>query len=245
MEQRTALITGASRGIGRAIALELAKQGHHIAINFAGNEAKAKETQSACEALGAKTLLVPGDVSQGDVVKEMFASIAQELGTVGILVNNAGVTRDNLLMKLSEEDYDSVMDTNLKGAFLCSREATRGMMKQRWGRIINISSVVGILGQAGQANYCASKAGLIGLSKSNARELASRNITVNAVAPGFIQTDMTDALSPEQVEAISKNIPLARLGKVEDVSGVVGFLASDLGSYVTGQVISVDGGLAM
>ncbi len=245
MEQKTALITGASRGIGRAIALELAKEGHNIVINYAGNEVKALETKADCEALGAKVVLARGNVAVAEEVKGIFAMATEAFTAVDILVNNAGVTRDQLLMKLSEEDYDMVLDTNLKGAFLCSKEATRAMMKRRWGRIINISSVVGILGQAGQANYCASKAGLIGLTKSTARELASRHITVNAVAPGFIETDMTDALTQEQKDNISKNIPLARLGKGEDVAAVVAFLASDKGSYMTGQVLSVDGGLAI
>lgn len=245
MEQKTALITGASRGIGRAIAIELAKEGHNIVINYAGNVEKAEETKADCEALGAKVVLAKGNVAVAEDVKQMFAIATEAFTAVDILVNNAGVTRDQLLMKLSEEDYDMVLDTNLKGAFLCSKEASRAMMKRRWGRIINISSVVGILGQAGQANYCASKAGLIGLTKSTARELASRHITVNAVAPGFIQTDMTEALTQEQKDNISKNIPLSRLGTGEDVATMVAFLASDKGSYMTGQVISVDGGLAI
>lgn len=245
LANKTALITGGSRGIGRAIALELAKQGANVVINYAGNAQKAEETKAECEALGAKVLLAQGNVADSVAVKEIFATATEAFGTVDILVNNAGITRDNLLMKLSDEDYEAVLDTNLKGAFLCCREATRPMMKSRWGRIINISSVVGVMGQAGQANYAASKAGLIGLTKSVARELASRNITVNAIAPGFIQTDMTDALSQEQKDNISKNIPLTRFGTGEDVAAMVGYLASDLGSYITGQVISVDGGLAI
>lgn len=245
LQGKTALITGASRGIGKAIALELSRLGANIVLNYAGNQEKAQECAKECEALGIKTVLAQGDVSKSEDVKKIFQIATETFGTVDILVNNAGVTRDGLLMKLSDEDYDAVLDTNLRGAFLCTREATRPMMKSRWGRIINISSVVGVLGQAGQANYCASKAGLIGLTKSVARELASRQITVNAIAPGFIQTDMTDALTPEQKENISKNIPLTRLGTGEDVAHMVGFLASDMGSYITGQVISVDGGLAI
>lgn len=245
LKGKTAIVTGGSRGIGKAIALELASQGANIVINYAGNLEKAKETQTECEAFGVETLLVQGDVSQTEQVKHLVDSAQSQFQTIDILVNNAGITRDGLLMRMSDEDYDQVMDTNLKGAFLCTRQVTRAMMKQRWGRIINISSVVGVLGQGGQANYAASKAGLIGLTKSVARELASRNITVNAIAPGFIQTDMTDALTPEQKEAISKNIPLERLGTGEDIAKMVGFLAGDTGSYITGQVISVDGGMAM
>lgn len=245
LKGKTALVTGASRGIGRAIALELANLGANIVINYAGNEEKAKETLAECEKLGVSGMIVQGNVASSSDVENMVKVTTEKFKTVDILVNNAGITKDGLLIRMSEEDFDSVMDVDLKGAFLCTKAVTRMMMKQRWGRIINLSSVVGILGQAGQANYCASKAGLIGLTKSNARELASRNITVNAVAPGFIQTDMTDALSAEQQESISKNIPLERLGTVEDVAKVVGFLASDAGSYITGQVISVDGGLAI
>ncbi len=243
--KKTALITGGSRGIGRAIALELAKQGMNLVINYAGNTQKAEETKADCEKLGATVVLAQGNVADSQDVKKLFEVATEHLGAVDILVNNAGITRDNLLMKLSEEDYDAVLDTNLKGAFLCTKEATRPMMKARWGRIINISSVVGVMGQAGQANYAASKAGLIGFTKSMARELAGRNITVNAIAPGFIQTDMTDALTEEQKDAIRKNIPLNRFGTGEDVAAMVGFLASDMGNYMTGQVISIDGGLAI
>ncbi|MFI3254661.1 MAG: 3-oxoacyl-[acyl-carrier-protein] reductase [Eubacteriales bacterium] len=243
--EKTALITGASRGIGKAIALKLAEGGANLVLNFSGNVEKAEETKTACEAFGVKVILSQGNVSQGEDVKKIFALASEAFGSVDILVNNAGITRDNLLMKMTDEDYDMVMDTNLRGAFLCTREATRPMMKKRWGRIVNISSVVGILGQAGQANYATSKAGMIGLTKSVARELAPRNITVNAIAPGFIQTDMTDALSEEQKEAIAKNIPLARMGTGEDIAGIVAFLSSESGSYITGQVLSVDGGLAI
>ncbi len=245
LQEKTAVITGASRGIGKAIALELAKQGANIVINYAGNQSKAEETQAACEALGVKAVIAQGNVAVAEDVKRVFQIATEFGGNVDILVNNAGITRDNLLMKLSEEDFDAVLDTNLKGAFLCSKEVTRAMMKARWGRIIHISSVVGVLGQAGQANYAASKAGLIGLTKSMARELAGRNITVNAIAPGFIQTDMTDALTQEQKEKISGNIPLARFGTGEDIAAMVGFLAGDQGSYITGQVISIDGVVAI
>ncbi len=245
LKDKTALITGGSRGIGRAVALELAGMGANIVINYAGNEAKAQETKEECEKLGVSAIIVQGDAAKAEEVNAVISKATETFGSVDILVNNAGITRDGLLMKMSDEDFDAVLDTNLRGAFLYTRAVTRGMMKKRWGRIINMASVVGVLGQAGQANYCASKAGIIGLTKSNARELASRNITVNAIAPGFIQTDMTAALTDEQQENISKNIPLARLGQPEDVAAMVGFLASDKGSYITGQVISVDGGLAI
>lgn len=249
LQGKTALVTGASRGIGRAIALELASQGANIIINYAGNQEKAKETAVLCEEIGkvysTKTLVISADVSSSEQVTSMIEQGNQEMGSIDILVNNAGITKDGLLLRMSDEDFDAVLDTNLRGAFLCTRGVTRMMMKKRWGRIINLSSVVGILGQAGQVNYAASKAGVIGLTKSVARELASRNITVNAVAPGFIQTDMTEALTPEQKTEIGKNIPLERLGTVEDVAKLVGFLASEHSSYITGQVISVDGGMAM
>lgn len=245
LKGKTALITGASRGIGRAIALELASQGANIVVNYAGNEEKARETVEACEKLGVTAILAQGDVSSGEQVENVMKIATEQFKQVDILVNNAGITKDGLLLRMSEDDFDSVVDTNLKGAFLFTKAVTRSMMKQRWGRIINLSSVVGVLGQAGQVNYGASKAGVIGLTKSTARELASRNITVNAVAPGFIQTDMTAALSPEQQEQIGKNIPLERLGTPEDVAKVVGFLVGEGGNYVTGQVISVDGGMAM
>lgn len=242
---KTALITGASRGIGRAIALDLAKNGANLVLNYAGNQEKAEETKIACEELGATVVLAQGNVALAEDVKKIFQVAVNAFGQVDILVNNAGITRDSLLMKMTEEDWDMVMDTNLKGAYLTTKEATRPMMKARWGRVINIASVVGILGQAGQANYAASKAGLVGMTKSLARELAPRNITVNAIAPGFIQTDMTDALTQEQKESISQNIPLTRFGTGEDVAAMVTYLASEQGSYITGQVISIDGGLSM
>lgn len=245
LKGKTALITGASRGIGRAIALELASQGANIVVNYAGNVEKAQETVEACETLGVTAILAQGDVSSSVEVEKVMKIATDQFKQVDILINNAGITRDGLMLRMSEEDFDSVVDTNLKGAFLFTKAVTRSMMKQRWGRIVNLSSVVGVLGQAGQVNYGASKAGIIGLTKSAARELAARNITVNAVAPGFIQTDMTAALTLEQQEQIGKNIPLERLGSPEDVAKVVGFLVGEGGSYLTGQVISVDGGLAM
>lgn len=245
LQEKTALVTGASRGIGRAIALELASQGANVVINYAGNQEKAQETLEECKKFGVSGIVVGGNVAKSEEVQHLFEVATKEFKTVDILVNNAGITKDGLLIRMSEEDFDDVIDVNLKGAFLCTKAATRAMMKQRWGRIINLSSVVGVLGQGGQANYAASKAGVIGLTKSVARELAPRNITVNAIAPGFIQTDMTEALSMEQQEQISKNIPLERLGTVDDVAKVVGFLSSEYGSYITGQVLSVDGGLAM
>lgn len=245
LEGKTALITGASRGIGRAIAVELASQGANVVINYSGSEEKARETLELCEKQGVSGIIVQGDVSSSSDVEQIFAKASETFGAVQVLVNNAGITKDGLLLRMSEEDFASVLDVNLKGAFLCTKAATRTMMKQRWGRIINLSSVVGLIGQAGQANYAASKAGIIGFTKSVARELGSRHVTVNAIAPGFIQTDMTDELSSEQQENILKNVPLNRVGNVEDVAKVAGFLASDSASYITGQVISVDGGLAI
>lgn len=242
---KTAVVTGGSRGIGRAICLELASLGANIVINYAGNQEMADKTRSDCENLGVKAITVQGNVAQADAVKTLMATATEQFGSIDILVNNAGITKDGLLMKMSESDFDEVIDINLKGAFLCTKEVTRQMMKQRHGRIINLASVVGVIGNAGQANYAASKAGLIGFTKSVARELAPRHITVNAVAPGYIQTDMTAALSEEQSQALAKNIPLGRLGEANDVAKVVGFLAGESGSYITGQVLSVDGGMAI
>lgn len=245
MAEKVALVTGASRGIGRGIALELASKGYAVAINYSGNEEKANEVAEAVRELGQKALVVKADVSVESDVKEMVKSVINEFGSLDVLVNNAGITRDNLLMRMKEAEFDQVIDTNLKGVFLCMKTVSRQMMKQRSGKIINISSVVGLSGNPGQINYVAAKSGVIGMTKTAAKELASRNISVNAVAPGFIDTDMTDELSDSIKEELFKLIPLQRLGKVEDVAKVVAFLASDDASYITGQTLQVDGGMVM
>ena len=242
---KTAIVTGGSRGIGRAVCLELARRGCNIVLSFAGNTAAADQTVAECQALGVQALAVQGNVADADAVKALFDAALEKFGAIDILVNNAGITRDNLLMLLKEEDFDAVVDTNLKGTFLCMKAAVRPMMKQRRGRIISLSSVVGLRGNAGQVNYAASKAGVIGMTKSLAKELAGRNITVNAVAPGFIDTDMTAVLPDKAKEAILASIPMARLGAAEDVASAVAFLASDEAGYITGQVLAVDGGMSM
>ncbi|SOC07984.1 3-oxoacyl-[acyl-carrier-protein] reductase [Pseudobutyrivibrio ruminis] len=238
-----ALVTGGSRGIGRVIAENLAKSGINIAICYSGNENAAQETIESCKKHGVQAMYIKADVSNADDVSEMFNQIKELMGPVEILVNNAGITRDGLLLRMSEADYDAVLDTNLKGTFLCTKAAIKDMMKARNGRIINITSIVGVQGNAGQANYSASKAGVIGFTKSVAREYGSKGVTVNAVAPGFIQTAMTDQLPDNVKEAYLKQIPLARFGTPEDVADVVDFLASDKASYITGQVIEVTGGM--
>lgn len=244
-EKKTAVVTGGSRGIGRAICLELARGGSNVVLCYAGNEAAAQETAEACKALGAQALAVRCDVADPAQVQELVDTAVKTFGGVHILVNNAGVTRDNLLLRMSEADFDTVLDTNLKGAFLCMKAVAQTMMRQRYGRIVSISSVVGLRGNAGQLNYAASKAGLIGLTKSMAKELASRGITANAVAPGFIDTDMTAALGEEARKVLLESIPAARLGQPEDVAKAVAFLASEDAAYITGQVLAVDGGMAM
>ena len=242
---KTAVVTGGSRGLGRAICLELAKGGANVVLCYAGNEAAAGETVAACEALGAKALAVRCDVAQADEVKALMDAAVQAFGRIDILVNNAGITRDGLLMMMKEADFDAVINANLKGTFLCMKAVSRLMMKQRYGRIVNLSSVVGLRGNAGQVNYAASKAGVIGMTKSLAKELASRGVTVNAVAPGFIDTDMTAAMPQAAREATLASIPMGRMGAPEDVAKAVAFLASDQAAYVTGQVLAVDGGMAM
>lgn len=242
---KTAVVTGGSRGIGRAICLELARGGANVMLCYAGNEEAALDTVAACEALGAKAAAMRCDVSKTDEVKALVDAALQQFGAVHILVNNAGITRDGLLMTMKEDAWDQVLDTNLKGAFLTMKAVARTMMKQRYGRIVNLSSVVGLHGNAGQVNYAASKAGVIGMTKSLAKELASRGVTVNAVAPGFIDTDMTAALPQAARDALLPTIPTQRLGAAEEVAQAVAFLASDQAAYITGQVLAVDGGMSM
>ncbi|WP_405102257.1 3-oxoacyl-[acyl-carrier-protein] reductase [Oceanobacillus sp. FSL H7-0719] len=245
LKGKNALVTGASRGIGRTIALELARQGANVAVNYAGSEEKAEAVVEELKKFGVKAFKIQADVSRETSVKAMVKEVINQLGSLDILVNNAGVTRDNLLMRMKEEEFDEVIQTNLKGVFLCTKAVTRQMMKQRFGRIVNVASIVGVSGNPGQANYVAAKAGVIGLTKTAAKELASRNILVNAVAPGFISTDMTDVLTEEQKEKMLAMIPLAKLGSPEDVAKVVRFLVSDDASYMTGQTLHVDGGMVM
>ena len=245
MNESVALVTGGSRGIGRAICLELARQGAAVAVNYAGNEQAAQETVEACRALGVQAEAFQADVSDPAACEELISQVKERFGRLDILVNNAGVTRDGLLMTMKEADFDAVINANLRGTFLCLKAVARTMMKQRYGRIVNLSSVVGLRGNAGQVNYAASKAGVIGMTKSMAKELATRGITVNAVAPGFIDTDMTAAM-PEAAKAASlASIPAGRLGTPEDVAKAVAFLASDDAAYISGQVLAVDGGMAM
>ncbi|TVX94017.1 3-oxoacyl-[acyl-carrier-protein] reductase [Paenibacillus agilis] len=245
LEGKVALVTGASRGIGRSVALKLASEGADVVVNYAGSEAAAADTVAAIEAMGRRAVAIRANVGKTQEADQLIQSTMEQFGRIDILVNNAGITRDNLIMRMKEEEFDQVIETNLKGVFNCLKAVTRPMMKQRSGRIINISSVVGVLGNPGQANYVAAKAGVIGLTKASARELASRNITVNCVAPGFIETDMTDALSSEMREQLLHGIPLARLGQPEDIANAVLFLASNDSSYMTGQTIHVDGGMYM
>ena len=245
LEGKIALVTGASRGIGRQIAKTLAAKGAFVIVNYNGSAAKAEEVVKEIQAAGGNGQAVQCNVSDFESCKEMLDAVVKEHGRLDILVNNAGITRANLLMKMSEEDFDAVIQTNLKGVFNCTRHIARQMLKQKSGRIINISSVSGVMGNAGQANYCASKAGVIGLTKSVAREIGSRGITVNAIAPGFIDTEMTAVLPDDVKKAMGEQIPLKRFGTTEDVAQAAVFLASDRAAYITGQVLCVDGGMAM
>jgi 3-oxoacyl-[acyl-carrier protein] reductase len=241
---RTALVTGSSRGIGRAIALELARRGAQVVVNYRTGAERAQAVQAEIEALGSRALAIGADVSQSSDVDRLFASVGETLGGVDVLVNNAGVTRDTLLLRMDESDWDTVLDTNLKAAFLCTRAALRGMLRARWGRVVNVSSVIALAGNAGQANYAAAKAGLVALTRSLAREVGARGITVNAVAPGFVETDMTAHLTEQARKQLTDRIALDRLGSPEDVAQAVAFLCSPAGAYITGHVLVVDGGLS-
>ena len=244
-EGKVALVTGAGKGIGKEIALEQARGGAKCVINYASSAAGAESVAEEIRAMGSEAMTYKCDVSDADAVQKMITDVMEQYGRIDILVNNAGITKDGLMLKMTEADFMAVLDINLKGAFNCMKAVTKPMMKQRYGRIINITSIVGIIGNAGQVNYAASKAGLIGMTKSAARELASRNITVNAVAPGFIETDMTDVLPDSVKEQLLAQIPMKKLGQTGDIANAVCFLADEKASYITGQVLQVTGGMAM
>lgn len=243
--KQIAIVTGGSRGIGRAVAVRLAKDGMNLVINYRGNSAAAEETERLCRELGAEVLLVQGDVSRAEDCEKLAAQAKEAFGRVDVLVNNAGITRDGLLARMTEEDFRAVLDVNLVGPWNMMKAVNRIMMKQRYGRIVNLSSVTGLMGNMGQTNYAAAKAGILGMTKSYAREVASRGITVNAVAPGFIDTDMTEAMPEGAKDKIVTEIPMGRTGKPEDVAEAVAFLASEQAGYITGEVLRVDGGMAM
>lgn len=243
--KQTAIVTGGSRGIGRAVAVRLAKDGMNLVINYRGNSAAAEETERLCRELGAEVLLVQGDVSCAEDCEKLAAQAKEAFGRVDVLVNNAGITRDGLLARMTEEDFRAVLDVNLVGPWNMMKAVNRIMMKQRYGRIVNLSSVTGLMGNMGQTNYAAAKAGILGMTKSYAREVASRGITVNAVAPGFIDTDMTEAMPEGAKDKIITGIPMGRTGKPEEVAEAVAFLASEQAGYITGEVLRVDGGMAM
>jgi len=245
LQGKCAVITGASRGIGREIALKYAKEGANIVLNYRNSETEALQLKEELDKLGSDTLIVKANVSNFEEAEKLIKEAKEAFGRVDILVNNAGITKDNLIMRMKEEDFDSVIDVNLKGAFNCLKAVTPIMIRQKCGKIINMSSVVGVIGNAGQVNYCASKAGLIGMTKSLAREIGGKNINVNAIAPGFIDTDMTKVLSEDQKKNIISQVPLKRLGQAEDIANLALFLASNQSDYITGQVIHVDGGMAM
>lgn len=243
--KQTAIVTGGSRGIGRAVAVRLAKDGMNLVINYRGNSAAAEETERLCRELGAEVLLVQGDVSRAEDCEKLAAHAKEAFGRVDVLVNNAGITRDGLLARMTEEDFRAVLDVNLVGPWNMMKAVNRIMMKQRYGRIVNLSSVTGLMGNMGQTNYAAAKAGILGMTKSYAREVVSRGITVNAVAPGFIDTDMTEAMPEGAKDKIITGIPMGRTGKPQDVAEAVAFLASEQAGYITGEVLRVDGGMAM
>ncbi len=245
MSGKTALVTGAGRGIGRATAIKLGAAGAKVAVNFNASEAQAADVVAAIKAAGGEAQAVKADVSKADEVDAMVNGLVKEWGRVDILVNNAGITRDNLMMRMSQDEWDAVMDTNLRSAYFCTKAVLRSMLRNRWGRIISLSSVVGLTGNAGQANYAAAKAGLIGFTKSVAREVGGRNITANAIAPGFIETDITAGLPEELKASMLKTIPADRYGQPDDIANAVVFLASDLAAYINGQVLNVDGGMVM
>ena len=244
-ENKTVLVTGGSRGIGKEIALKFAKQGYDVIINYVSDKTDTEELKKELEANGGKALIVKADVTNPEQIENLVKTAIETFGKIDVLVNNAGITKDNLLMRMSEEEFDKVIEVNLKGTFLMTKAVTKYMMKKRQGSIINLSSVVGVTGNAGQCNYAASKAGIIGFTKSVAKELASRNIRANAIAPGFIATDMTDVLSDEIKETIQNQIPLKRMGNAKEVAELAYFLGSEQSSYITGQVIHVDGGMVM
>jgi 3-oxoacyl-[acyl-carrier protein] reductase len=245
LEGRGALVTGGGRGIGRAIALRLGRMGAAVAVNYRADDAAARQVVAAIEGEGGRAIALQGDVSASGVADGLVKQTAEAFGKIDVLVNNAGIIRDTLLVRMSDEDWDAVLQTNLRGAFLCTRAALRPMLRQRWGRIVNVSSVSGLLGNAGQANYAAAKAGLLGLTKTTAREAAGRNVTANAIAPGFITTELTAGLPDKVKEQILAQIPQGRFGEPDDVAEAVGFLVSDAAAYITGQVLAVDGGIAM
>lgn len=245
LKDKVAIVTGASRGIGREIAITLARYGAKVIVNYCGSKEKAEEVVALIKSEGGVATAYQGDVADSEAMKQMFADVLQEYKSIDILVNNAGITRDNLILKMSDDEFNAVIDTNLKGVYYCLKQVSRIMLKQKSGRIINISSIAGVIGNAGQINYSASKAGVIGMTKALARELGSRGITVNAVAPGFIKTDMTDKLPDAIKDTYVNQIPLKRFGEVSDIAETVAFLASDKAAYITGQTISVDGGMQM
>lgn len=245
LDGKVAIVTGGSRGIGRATAIELAKAGAKVVVNYAGNRAAAEQTLADIKAGGGEAIIFQADVADAKAVGELVKAATGTFGRIDILVNNAGITRDNILALMKEEDWDAVINTNLKGIFTCTKAVSKVMIKQRSGKIINMTSVVGIMGNAGQTNYAASKAGVIGFTKSAAKELSARGITVNAIAPGYIATDMSAAISEQAKAELAKQIPLSRLGSPEDIAGAVLFLASDAANYITGQTINVDGGMVM